>query len=218
MAANIDAAKRFRAGLDLAKRPSHVRYFCFAGTRQTTATHVLLRPAGGGRLRPDAIEEEDAGDGTVPTWSGFTSTLQRQFVGGEHGTIYQNNALRTTLGTLLGKPGVLASVPAHVEVAVRDPVVKPGDAVHVMVGFSQVVQDFSGVLTIERAQTDPASGKAVAFDPPQQVYPVSYKGLGMETMALLFQAPDLPGPYRVSFRDEAAALPSGFDELIVQQP
>jgi pimeloyl-ACP methyl ester carboxylesterase len=218
VAANIDAARRFRTGLDLARRPSHVRYFCFAGTRQTTATHVLLRPAGGGMLRPDAVEEEDGGDGTVPTWSGFTSALQRQFVGGEHGTIYHNNGLRTALATLLGKPGVLAGVPAHVEVAVRDRVVEPGDAVHVMVGFSQVVQDFSGVLTIERAQADPVTGMAVAFDPPQQLYPVAYKGVGMETMALLFDAPDLPGAYRVAFRDEAGALPSGYDELIVQQP
>jgi pimeloyl-ACP methyl ester carboxylesterase len=218
VAANIDAAKRFRSGLDLVRRPSHVRYFCFAGSSQTTATHVLLRPAGGGKLRPDAIEEEDGGDGTVPTWSGFASSLQRQFVRGEHGTIYQSNGLRTALATLLGKPGLLAGVPAHVEVAVRDPVVEPGDMVHVMVGFSQVVQDFSGVLTIERAQTDPTTGMAVAFDPPQQLYPVAYKGLGMETMALLFQAPDLPGAYRVAFRDEAGALPSGYDGLIVQQP
>lgn len=154
----------------------------------------------------------------MPTWSGFTSSLQRQFVGGEHGTIYQNNGLRTALATLLGKPGLLAGVPAHVEVAVRDRVVEPGDAVHVTVSFSQFVQDFSGVLTIERAQTDPATGMAVAFDQPQQFHPIAYKGVGMETMVLLFHAPDLPGAYRVAFRDEAGALPSGYDELIVQQP
>jgi hypothetical protein len=168
-------------------------------------------------MQPDAIEEEGGGDGTVPTWSGFISALQRQFVGGEHGIIYQNNGLRTALALLLGKSGVLAGLPTKVEVAVRDHVVEPGDAVHVMVGFSQVVADFSGVLTIERAQTDPVSGMAVAFDPPQQVYPVNYKGLDMETMALLFQAPDLPGAYRVAFRDELGALPSGYDELIVQK-
>ncbi|MEX2326424.1 MAG: hypothetical protein WD558_01725 [Pseudomonadales bacterium] len=218
VAANMDAAKRFRSGLDLARRPTHVRYFCFAGSNQTTATHALLRPAGGGKLRPDAIEEEDGGDGTVPTWSGFTSSLQRQFVGGEHGTIYRNNRLRTVLATLLGKPGLLAGVPARVEVAVRDRVVEPSDSVHVLVGFSKVVQDFSGVLTIERAQTDPVTGVAVAFDSPLQIHPVAYSGLGMETMALLFQAPELPGAYRVAFRDEAGAPPSGYDELIVQQP
>lgn len=216
--ANIEAAARFRAGLDLERRPGHVRYFCFVGTRQTTTTHILLRPAGGGTLRPEMIEEEDGGDGTVPTWSGFTSALQRQFVGGEHGTIYQNRSLRAVLATLLGKPGVLAGVPAQAEVAVRDRVVEPGDPVHVVVGFSEVIQDFSGVLTVERAQTDPISGIALAFDPPQQLYPVTYKGLGMETMALRFDAPDLPGVYRVAFRDAEGAKPSGFDELIVQQP
>lgn len=218
VAANIDAARRFRDGLDLERRPKHVRYFSFAGTRQTTATHVLLRPAGRGGLRPDAIEEEDGGDGTVPTWSAFTSALQRQFVGGEHGTMYQNIGLRTALGTLLGKPGVLAGLPEHVEVAVRDRVVEPGDTVHVIIGFSRAVQDFTGLLTIERAQTDQTTGRAVAFDPPQQLHTVGYRGLGLETMSLQFQAPDLPGAYRVAFRDDASMPPSGYDELIVQQP
>jgi hypothetical protein len=79
-------------------------------------------------MQPDAIEEEGGGDGTVPTWSGFISALQRQFVGGEHGIIYQNNGLRTALALLLGKSGVLAGLPTKVEVAVRDHVVEPGDA------------------------------------------------------------------------------------------
>jgi hypothetical protein len=154
----------------------------------------------------------------VPTWSAFTSALQRQFVGGEHGTMYQNIGLRTALGTLLGKPGVLAGLPEHVEVAVRDRVVEPGDTVHVIIGFSRAVQDFTGLLTIERAQTDQTTGRAVAFDPPQQLHTVGYRGLGLETMSLQFQAPDLPGAYRVAFRDDASMPPSGYDELIVQQP
>ncbi len=59
-----------------------------------------------GKLRPDAIEEEDVGDGTVPTWSGFTSSLQRQFVGGEHGTIYVRTPLkyRRRLRALVARP------------------------------------------------------------------------------------------------------------------
>jgi pimeloyl-ACP methyl ester carboxylesterase len=214
---NLAATRRFRAALDLGRRPPNVRYFCFTGTRQTTATHVLVRPGTGTRLRPDKVEEEDSGDGTVPTWSGFLPGLQRQFVSGEHGTIYQTSGLRRVLATVLGKPGTLAGVPERVEVSVRDRVVEPGHIVHVIVAFPQNVADFSGVLTIERAHTDPVTGKAIAFDPPRAVHPVTYKGLGMEVMSLVFDAPDLPGFYRIAFRDDPAVPPSGYDELIVQQ-
>jgi pimeloyl-ACP methyl ester carboxylesterase len=209
--ANIAAARRFRAGLDLARRPGQVRYFFFAGNRQKTATQVLLRPSG-----PVAIEEEDGGDGTVPIWSGFLAAQERHLVAGEHGTIYQTYALRRVLATLLGKPGTLASVPAVVEVAVRDKVVEPEDTVHVHIGFSEGIADFAGVLTVERAQIDP-TGHAVGFDAPTISRPVSYQGLGLEGMSLQFEAPDMPGFYRVAFRDDPAAAPSGYDELIVQQ-
>jgi pimeloyl-ACP methyl ester carboxylesterase len=216
--ANLAAALRFRAGLDVGRRPANVRYFSFAGTQQTTATHMLIRKFGGSRLRPDAIEDEDGGDGTVPTWSGFIPGMERQFVGGEHGTIYKASMLRHVLATLLGRPGTLAGIPDHVDVAVRDKVVEPDDTVHVAIGFTISIQDFSGVLTVERAQTDPVSGIAIGFDPPRNAFPVEYRGLGMEAMSLSFKAPDLPGFYRVALRNDLNAAPSGYDELIVQQP
>ena len=215
--ANLAAAQRFRGGLDVGRRPKGVRYFSFAGTQQATATYVLIRDAPGARLKPEAIEDDDGGDGTVPIWSGFLSGFQRQFVGGEHGTIYQNNGLRHVLGTLLGKPGTLAGIPDQVQVAVRDKVVEPEDIVHLSISFGKSVRDFSGVLTIERAQTDPVSGMATGYEPPQAVFPVEYKGLGMEAMSLSLTAPDMPGFYRVTLRNDLKAPPSGYDELIVQQ-
>ncbi len=154
----------------------------------------------------------------MPTWSGMLNGLERQFVGGEHGTIYRVDALRRALATLLEKPGVLAGVPDKVEVSLRDKVVEPGDEVHVRISFEGSVGDFSGVLTLERAQLEPLTERVVAFDPPNQVYPVTHQGVGMEGMSLVFVAPDLPGPYRVAFRDTETAAPSGYDELIVQQP
>lgn len=215
--ANMAAAERFRSRLDVARRPANVRYFSFAGTQQATATHVLIRAAKGTRLRPDAIEDDDGGDGTVPVWSGFLPGLQRHFVGGEHGTMYQNNQLRSVLGTLLGKPHTLAGIPDQVQVAVRDKVVEPGDTVHLSISFGKSLRDFSGVLTVERAQTDPVSGVVLGFDPPFSVNPVQYNGLGMEAMSLTLTAPDIPGFYRVTIRNSLNAAPSGYDELIVQQ-
>jgi pimeloyl-ACP methyl ester carboxylesterase len=215
--ANLAAAQQFRGSLDFGRRPASVRYFSFASTQQSTATHVLIRAAEGKPPRPVGIEVEDGGDGTVPIWSAFLPGLPRQFVGGEHGTIYQNNALLHVLGTLLGKPNTLAGIPDQVQVAVRDKVVEPDDTVHLTVSFGTSLRDFSGVLTIERAQTDPVSGLATGFEPPQAVYPVTYRGLGMEAMSPTFTAPDMPGFYRVAVRNDLAARPSGYDELIVQQ-
>ncbi len=215
--ANLTAARNFHARLDISRRPAGVRYFSFTGTQQVTATQVVIRSAGGTRLKAQALEDEDGGDGTVPVWSGFLPGLQRQFVGGEHGTIYQDNGLRRVLGTLLGKPGTLAGIPEQVQVAVRDRVVEPLDVVHVSIDFGRSIQDFSGVLTVERARIDPATGKAIGYESPQSTYPVQYKGLGVEAISLTLAAPDMPGFYRVTLRNAPNANPSGYDELIVQQ-
>lgn len=173
---------------------------------------------GAGRPHPYPVEEEHGGDGTVPTWSGMVPRLERQFVVGEHSTLYKGTVLRSVLGTLLGKPHVLAGVPENVDVALRDRVVEPEDEAHVAISFEGDVTKFSGVLTIERAEIDPSSGFAIGFDPPTQVHPLTHEGLKLERISLIFRAPDLPGSYRIAFRDDSSAAPSGFDELIVQQP
>lgn|SRR5215472_91371 len=215
---NLEAAVRFSKSLDLSKRPPDVRYFCFAGTNQTTASHIMIRPMDSYRLEPVKIEQEDSGDGTVPTWSGFLTSFQRLFVGGEHGTIYQNRTLRQTLATLLGREGILKGVPKEVQVSLREKVVEPQDIVHVAVIFSTGIREFSGVLTIERAQIHEVTGKVEAFGAPVQVHAMEYKGLGLETMSITFEAPDIRGVYRVALRDELAQPPAGYDELIVQEP
>jgi hypothetical protein len=112
--ANLEAASRFHGALDVSRRPARVRYFCFSGTQQTTATHVMIQPTSRTTSTPAKIEEDDGGDGTVPTWSSFVPRFQRMFVGGEHSTIYQTRSLRRALATLLGKEGYLAGVPAEV--------------------------------------------------------------------------------------------------------
>jgi pimeloyl-ACP methyl ester carboxylesterase len=216
--ANLQAAQRFHASLDLAKRPADTRYFCFTGTRQTTATHIMVRPLSSNRFQPVKTEKEDGGDGTVPTWSSFLIGLQRMFVGGEHGTLYHNRSLRRALGTLLGKEGYLRGVPVEVEVALREKVVEPQDFVHVAITFDAGIQDFSGILTIERARINQETEQVEGFGEPDELHPVEYKGLGLETMSLVFEAPNIRGVYRVAFRDEVDAAPSGFDELIVQTP
>jgi pimeloyl-ACP methyl ester carboxylesterase len=217
VADNMRAAERFRAGLDLGRRPANVRYFAFSGTQQSTTTHVLIRAAAGTRLAAHPIEDEDGGDGTVPTWSAFLPELERQFVGGDHGTIYKDNGLRHVLGRLLGKPGTLAGIPDVVQLSVRDKVVEPDDTIHFSINFGKSVRDFSGILTIERAKTDGQGVPTVVYESPQIISPVEYKGLGMEAMSLTITAPGLPGFYRVTLRNSVNTPPSGSDEFIVQQ-
>jgi phospholipase A1 len=211
---SLAAARDFWSTLDIAKRPQHVRYFTFTGTRQATGTRVLLRDTGDGGLRPDLVAEDDGGDGTVPTWSGFLPGIQRQFVGGEHATIYRTYALRNSLSALLGVPGTLAGVPAGVEVAIRDRVVAPGSRVRLIIGFPRPLGNFSGVLTIERANLNP-DGTASSYSPVSSM-PVSYQGVAAETMSLVIDAPPNPGLYLVAFRNAPNADPSGSDELFVQ--
>ncbi len=100
----------------------------------------------------------------------------------------------------------------------RDKVVEPQDLVHAVLAFPTGVDDFDGVITVERAAIDTTSGTATGFDAPVQTHTVRYRGLALATMAVEFTAPAMRGVYRVALRDNAAAAPASFDELIVQQP
>lgn len=214
---NLQAAEQFHESMNINNIPSHVRYFCFAGTQQMTATHVLIRPTGSGRAVPIKIEQRNGGDGTVPTWSGFLANEQRMFVGGEHSTIYSNNDLRRSLATVIGKEGLLRGVPQNVDVALREKVVEPRDHVHLSISLGSAISDFSGVLTIEKASIDRDSGNVEHFGKPISLHTVDYRGIGVENLTLVFTAPEIRGVYRVAFRDDVQAEPSGYDELIVQQ-
>jgi hypothetical protein len=213
----LDAAARLHKAIDVAARPEHVRYFAFAGTRHTTATYVRLQQQAT-RLQVVKMEQKDGGDGTVPTWSSYLPGLERMFVGEEHASIYRDEDLRRALAALLGKEGVLAGVPANVQLSLRDKVVEPHDLVHAVLAFPTGVDDFDGVITVERAAVDATSGSVTGFDALRQTHPVRYRGIALATMAIEFTAPAMRGVYRVALQDNAAPAPASFDELIVQQP
>lgn len=215
--AGLAAARRLHAALDSHRRPAHVRYFAFAGTRHSTATYVRLQHGTNG-LVAAKIEQKDGGDGTVPTWSGHLPGLERMFVGEEHGSIYRDDDLRRALAALLGKESVLAGVAGDAQLSVRDKVVEPDDAVHVVLVFPGNIADFDGVITVERAAIDDATGRVQGFDAPVQTHTVAYRGVALATLAVEFAGPAMRGVYRVALRDRVGAAPIGFDELIVQEP
>jgi pimeloyl-ACP methyl ester carboxylesterase len=218
---NLQAAEAFHAKLDINKRPQFqgqpVRYFFFVGTRQVTYSVVkvldLLTNPKTYQITP--FELDDAGDGTVPAWSGALTGVQGQPVGGEHGTIYRNDTLLHTLGALLGAPGVLAALPEKVEVSLRERVVRMAAPVHAALTFGPGVDKLNGRLVIQRAQTD-AQG-VVTFSPPVSEHPITYTGLNAEKLNVIFSAPGFPDVYRIAYIPAGYTDPAGSDELFVQQ-
>jgi pimeloyl-ACP methyl ester carboxylesterase len=213
---NLRAALDFQAGLNGANRPTHIRYFCFAGTRQPTVTAVwLLRTAG--RLRLRQLLADDSGDGTVPIWSGSLIGTQGRPVGGEHATIYRNGDLRRTMAALLGAPGVLATRVEEVEVAVRERVVEPEAPMRLTLSFPMAMDQLKGELRLSRAQIDP-QGSVTEFRSFGESRPIRYEGLGAETLGIVLTAPEVTGIYRITYHDGGQEAAAGADEVFVQEP
>jgi pimeloyl-ACP methyl ester carboxylesterase len=221
---NLEKARKFHAKLDMTKRPDYdgkpVRYFFFVGTRQKTVSGVsLLPPIGGGKYRARRMELEDAGDGTVPIWSGSITGVQGQPVGGEHSTIYKNDLLRRTMGILLGSPGILAApvrTMQRVEVALRERVVNPGDPVNVTLTFGAGVDKLNGRLDVQRALIDEQNTVA-GYANPVSSHSISYAGLNAEKLSVILNAPAVPGVYRVAYTPSGAEESAGKDDLFVQE-
>ncbi len=214
VAENLSAAAEFHRGLDLARRPQHVRYFFFVGTRQKTISHVFVNLA----ANPPAVlrvEADDAGDGTVPIWSASITGIQGRPVGGEHGTIYRNDDLRWTLGILLGKEIVLAPDRARVEIALRERVVHPDDMVNMAVTWAVPCDAVGARIQIEK-RTDGDGEGAPSFESIGDPVSLNYRGGGLEKLNLVVQAPAYPGLYRVAFYPAEANEAAATDELFVQ--
>jgi pimeloyl-ACP methyl ester carboxylesterase len=195
-AENLQSARDFRARLT-GIAPAGVRYFCFTGTRMPTLTHVRIT-AGIDALQVIRMEAEDAGDGTVPSWSGGLPGVQGQFVGGEHGTIYKSRELLTTLGGLLGVKNTLAADIPPVQIAIRDKVMEPGVPAHLSISFPTSINGLTGEVAVERVFEAP-DGK-IARTAVIQTYPVKYEGMGAEKLNLMFKAPQDPGFFHILFR------------------
>lgn len=215
VAGNLSAANAFHQSLDHTKRPAAVRYFCFAGNRQLTASLVRLQAEDSGRLLANKVEQEDAGDGTVPIWSSTLPGVQFLYVSGEHGTLYKSDELRKVLAALLGSPGVLAEI-ANYQLAVRDKVTDPEAIVHLTITFPSQTTELEGELVVERV-IDPEVGEVAQWE-RVSANALSYRGVTAETLSVEIVAPSLRGHYRVALYLSATEPPVASDELIVQEP
>jgi len=208
-AANVKSARDFRAKLDVAKRPKDARYFFFVGSRQRTTCAALLLQ----EKRVRKIDQDDAGDGTVPIWSASLNGVQSRPVGGEHGSIYKNAELRSTLATLLGHRGVLA-VASGVEIAIRDHVVNPGAPLPFVLTPSSGATELEGDLRIDRLLVD--DSRITSILPLGNTQRIVYRGLAAERLSLVTEAPKIPGIYRLTFQVDGTPGVAGSDEFFVQ--
>jgi len=208
-AENVDSALKFHEELSVAKRPEGVRYFFFAGTRQSSATRSTLTP-NGHCLDVYNRESDDGGDGTVPFWSASVTGIQVAAVGGEHGEIYKNLELIEVLKALLGARGMLDAETSALELSVRDRVVDPEGPVNVSLTFRPGIMEIAGTIRIERLQSDQTYLDAIE---PTEFH---YRGALADRFYLTLNAPDLHGVYRVAFYLEGAPGNPTADNLFVQ--
>ncbi|MEP6622356.1 MAG: hypothetical protein ABJE47_23740, partial [bacterium] len=194
---NLASAQRFRSGLSLERRPSHVRYFSFYGTAQKTITSMRLTSAGGGpQVRP--FDAENGGDETVPVWSAGLNGVQGLPVGGEHGTIFRDDALRLTLASLLGKKGVLAGEPQRTTVLVPKHVVAPEERMTIQLAFATPTAVLQGSIAFRRVtiQDDDAVGIAAPFGKPSAI---QYSGSHLNRLEFTVTAPEFAGFYEAVY-------------------
>lgn len=195
-AANLAAAKTFHAMLDLARRPSAVRYFFFAGTRETT-THAIHVSMDKGKRTIKKVERDDAGDGTVPFWSSTQSGVQCEPVGGAHANIYKNGTLRSVLGFLLGKAGLMHAEGQTPELSLREPVIHPEKPVQLTIHMPRASVEINGEVRLRRSVN--AAGQMV--DAPVWIdpVPIRYAGPEIDHLAVVFPAPAYTGVYEIAY-------------------
>lgn len=161
------------------------------------------------------IESDDSGDGTVPIWSGSQSGVQMEPVGGEHGELYKNGSLKSVLGALLGKPGVMLAKGAVPEISVRHKVVNPQDVVQATIDFPLGTSEIKGSLFLRRVVN--ADGAEHPDAPVSSKYPVSYTGPQIDHLAILIDAPEYSGIYELSYVSSDDVASAAKTELFVQE-
>jgi hypothetical protein len=212
---NLDAAARFHQGLDLSKKPAQVRYFCFVGTQQTTINEVQVMLSRGPTNGVQKSERKDAGDGTVPFWSGSLSGLQSIAVSGEHGELYKTAALKQMLGVLLDAETLMEAAGDTPEISLRNKVVTPSSTVHAVIDFPRGTVRVTAELRL-RPEVDSA-GNAQPNAPATLVLPISYQGPPIDHLEVLMTAPDFAGVYRVEYVNTGSATVEATTELFVQR-
>jgi hypothetical protein len=196
--ANLASASAFHGMLNISKKPQAVRYFFFAGTRQTT-THAIHVTRVADKRTIKKLDRDDAGDGTVPYWSASMTSVQTEPVGGEHGDIYKDSGLRHLLGNLLGKEGLLGAAGSTPELSVRDKVTHPEQRVQITLDLPDKTNEINGELRMRRKVN--ATGIEQVSPPWEDGIPILYKGPMIDHLTIVINAPSYTGIYQIAYFD-----------------
>lgn len=220
---NLESAASFYRDLNVGKKPDHVAYFCFAGTHQKTIYAALVGvdplPAGGIQISRSLAGSvlDDAGDGTVPSWSASLDGFQKLAVGGEHGGLYKVPEVLSTLAEILGKKGYMGvSGEANlVRISVRDEVAPTGSRESVVLFMGDPGSVINMKLVLRKCSG--ADGKPLA-DGPAVVdsMPIAYSGAPIDSLALTVRVPDYAGIYEFDVEREGASIAESMPKLLVQ--
>lgn len=213
---NLANAATFHAALDIARRPQHVLYFCFVGTRQSTIANVQANFAQPQHLQPAGVEIADGGDGTVPSWSSSFVGMQQLAVAGDHGTLYKTPEVLRTLGALLGKQGVLSSEinPKRVRISVRDEVVEADASEPIALFMNKARSELNAELVLRKLAG--SDGAPLVNPEAMPALSVTYKGAAIDSLSLTIPSPTYPGIYEIDLLVAGASIAENKPALIVQ--
>lgn len=213
---HLENAKAFHASLNISHRPRSVDYFCFVGTRQKTVSNIRHDLNNPKSSPPPIIETQDAGDGTVPSWSASISGMQQLLVGGDHGSLYKPKEVQRDLAFLLGKGGVLASsADDTIRISVSDEVVAPLQRFSLVLFIANRSFLDAKIVIYKRVDQE---GRALATAAKIDDFPVQYKGPAANNLSLDLVAPRYPGAYEIDLWAGGMSVSESNVVLFVQSP
>jgi pimeloyl-ACP methyl ester carboxylesterase len=202
---NLAALTKYSAALNPANKPATVEYTFVHGTNQSTDESVSVASL---TLNGAAPQQDDLGDGTVPSWSIveaaalFSPPIKTYDFPGSHLQVLTTDAFRQFLYTYFGVPGpapLVAQGPGVV-VSLNKRTYKPGETMHVLLVPDEEASSISGALTLSRIV--PGTTQPAPLGTRQEV---QLKGGPVRSLPNKLVAPTTPGVYRLDFGGEGAS-------------
>lgn len=202
---NLAALTKYSAALNPANKPVTVEYTFVHGTSQSTDESVSVA---GLSLTGAAPQQDDLGDGTVPSWSIveaaalFSPPIKTYAFPGSHLQVLTTDAFRQFLFSYFGVPGpspLVAQGPGVV-VSLNKRTYKPGERMQVLLIPDEEASSISGAFALSRIV--PGTMQPAALGIRQEV---QLKGGPVRSLPNKLTAPTTPGIYRLDFGGAGAS-------------
>jgi hypothetical protein len=202
---NLAALTKYSAALKPDNKPGTVAYTFVYGTNQPTDELVNVAGLSLNGAKP---QQDDLGDGTVPSWSIveaaalFKPAIKTQSFPGDHLGILKTDAFRQFLYAYFGVPGPapLVEEGPGLVVSLNKRTYRPGEAMNVLLIPDEEASSIAGSLLLNRIA--PGTTKAAALGTRQEVL---FKGGPLRSLTSKLVAPTTPGIYRLDFGGPGAS-------------